>query len=321
MAYASKIYANTLASYNAKFLMDGDRLRRLIDAGYPDALRVLQDYGWGEGLTEITVDSLLAAETEKLVSFVRENSIGGKVNNVLLAPFVFHNAKAAYKGRTANADVSRALYGGFTDVSSAVADKNYSELPDVLADVLEALDEEGETAPLSPRAIDMRITSAMYEYSLMEAKGDKSLTKYVKSEIDLKNLLTLFRLRALGDRKSLPELFIRGGSLDLGEMTKALDGTAEAFNLFYARSEYSDVFAGVEKGAAAITELETGIDEYLYALTLAGRDDFLSKNPFINYFHRALLEIKTVRTVLVCLKNNAEGEIKRRLRAVYDRIG
>lgn len=321
MAYVSKIYANTLASYNAKFLMDGDRLRRLIDAGYPDALRVLQDYGWGDGLSEVTVDSLLAAETEKLVSFVRENSIGERVNNVLLAPFVFHNAKAAYKGRTAGADVSRALYGGFTDVSDAVTEKDYSGLPDVLAEALEALDEESETSALSPRSIDMRITSAMYAYLLAEAKGDKAASKYVKSEIDLKNLLTLFRLRVLGDRKSLPELFIRGGSLDLGEMTKALEASAEAFNLFYARSVYSDVFEGVEKGASAITELETGIDEYLYALTLSGRDDFLSENPFVNYFHRAMLELKTVRTVLVCLKNNAADEIKRRLRAVYDRIG
>ncbi|MBQ7227037.1 MAG: V-type ATPase subunit [Clostridia bacterium] len=319
MAFVSKIYANTLASYNEKYLMDADRLRRLMDCSYPDAIKALMDYGWGDGQATPTQESLLAYETSKLISFVRENAVSDKVRDVLLAEFMFHNAKASYKGRVSGRDVKRALYGGFEDVSEAVMEKEYSALPDILADCLTSLDEKGDVTELSPREIDMAVSRARYEYSLRKARGDRSLTKYVKSEIDLKNLLTLFRCRVMEmEASDFSEMFIEGGSLDESEMVKALTGTAEAFNLFYARCQYYEVFAGVEKGESAITELETGIDNYLYALTLAGREDFTSKNPFINYFYRALIELKTVKTVLVCIKNNAVGEIKRRLRAIYD---
>lgn len=320
MAVVSKIFANTLATQNEKYLMDGDKLRRLIDADYEGALRALRDYGWGENLTDgVTADALLAAETAKLITFVRENSIDGRVERVLLAGFLFHNAKAAYKGRVTGIDVSRALYGGFDDVTKAVTEKEYAVLPDALADCLAGLDERAETAALSPREIDMSITRAMYAYSLASSKGDRALTKYVKSEIDLKNLLTLFRCRMTGQPAgALGDMFIGGGSVDLYDATRALEGNEEYFNLFFERSDYAEVFAEVPKGAEAVTEIETGIDDYLYALTLAGRENFLSRSPFINYFHRALLELKTVKTVLVCIKNGAVGEIKRRLRAIYD---
>lgn len=320
MAFVSKIFSNTLATQNEKYLMDGDKLRRLIDSDYESALRALRDYGWGEGLTDnVTADSLLAAETAKLISFVRENSIDDRVERVLLASFMFHNAKAAYKGRLTGADVSRALYGGFDDVAKAVTEKEYAELPDILADCLTALDEKAETTSLTPREIDMSITRAIYEYSLAAAKGDRTLKKYVTSEIDLKNLLTLFRCRMTGlSAGALESMFIEGGGVNLFDATRALEGNEEYFSQYFARSDYSEIFENVGKGADAVTEIETGIDNYLYALTLAGRENFLSRSPFINYFHRAMLELKTVKTVLVCIKNGAVGEIKRRLRAIYD---
>lgn len=320
MAYVSKIFANTLATQNEKFLMDGDKLRRLLDSDYDGALRALRDYGWGENLTDnVTADALLAAETAKLVSFVRENAIDERVERVLLAPFLFHNAKAAYKGRVTGADVSRALYGGFDDVADAVGQGEYAELPDALADCLTELDELSDTSKLTPRGIDMAITRAMYEYSLASAKGDRALTKYVKSEIDLKNLMTLFRSRLTGlDRAALEDMFIAGGGVNLYDASRALEANEEYFNTFFARSDYSEVFESVGRGADAVAEIETGMDDYLYALTLAGRENFLSRSPFINYFYRAMLELKTVRTVLVCIRNGAAGEIKRRLRAVYD---
>lgn len=316
----SKIYANTLATQNEKYLMDGDKLRRLIDSDYEGALRTLRDYGWGESLTEsVTADALLAAETAKLITFVRENAIDARVERVLLAPFLFHNAKAAYKGRVTGIDVSRALYGGFEDMTKAVTDKEYAELPDALADRLTELDEKAETAPPTPREIDMAVTRAMYAYALASAKGDRMLTKYVRSEIDLKNLMTLFRCRMTGlPDAALSEMFIAGGGVDLFEATRALGAGEEYFNQFFARSDYAEIFENVGRGADAVTEIETGIDDYLYALTLAGRENFLSRSPFINYFHRAMIELKTVKTVLVCIKNGATDEIKRRLRAIYD---
>ena len=45
MAIIGKIFANTLASYEEKDLIDADKLRRLTDATYPEALRLLADFG------------------------------------------------------------------------------------------------------------------------------------------------------------------------------------------------------------------------------------------------------------------------------------
>ncbi|MBR6788570.1 MAG: V-type ATPase subunit [Clostridia bacterium] len=319
MALVSKIYANTLASQNEKYLMDSDRLRRLIDADFSDAIKILQDYGKGDGLSAPSMEMLLSYETAKLVAFVRENAVSERVSNVLLSEFIFHNAKSAYKGRVGGVDVGRALYGGFEDVSEAVMEKEYSSLPDELEDCLVALDEKSEGTILTPREIDVAITKARYAFALKWAKGDKMLTRYVKADIDLKNLMTLLRCRIMElPVKDFSEMFIDGGSLKKDEMERALTASIEAFNLFYASTDYAEVFEGVEKGIEGITDFETHIDDYLYAITLVGKENFTSKSPFINYFYRAFLELKTIKTVLVCLKNDARDEIKRRLRGIYD---
>lgn len=316
MAIIGKIFANTLASYEEKDLIDADKLRRLTDATYPEALRLLADFGWSD---ESGADDILAARTARLLEFVREYAPTDKVRDVLCAEFVFHNAKAAYKGKVSGADVSRALYGGFGYVAQGIENGDYSELPASLAECLETLDEKYLTEKPKAREIEAAITQARYDYLVARSKGERMLSEYVKSELDLKNLMTLYRCRVLGmNRRDFGAMFIRGGSIKESDAARALEGTDEAFYSFFADTEYGELFAAAGEGADALTELETGADDYLYALTLAGRDNFLSDVPFINYFMRALLEIKTVRTVLVCIKNGVTGEIKRRLRAIYD---
>lgn len=316
MAIIGKIFANTLASYEEKDLIDADKLRRLMDATYPEALRLLADFGWSD---EGNADDILAARTARLLDFVREYSPSDKVRDVLCAEFVFHNAAAAYKGKVSGADVSRALYGGFEYVAQGIENGDYSELPEQLAECLEMLDEKYLNERPNPREIESAVTQARYDYLVARSKGERMLAKYVKSELDLKNLMTLYRCRLLGmSRRDLSAMFIRGGSINEGDAARALEGTDEAFSSFFADTAYGDLFAEAGEGAEALAELEKGADDYLYALTLAGRDDFLSDVPFINYFMRALMEIKTVRTVLVCIKNGVTGEIKRRLRAIYD---
>ena len=320
MAYMSKIYANTLASYNEKYLLDEEKLRRLMDSKYSDALKILQDFSWGESLTgEITADSILSAETAKLIEFVQSSSPTEKITDVLLAEFLFNNAKAVFKGKVSGIDVTEALYAGFEYVSDAIESDELAELPDELADCISNLNELGETRTLTPREIDMEIMRARYAYELRRAKGDSRLTKYVKTDIDLKNLMTLFRCRLLSlDKSVMNSMLIKGGSLKSYDLGKALEGSQEVYNLFFARTVYDEIFDKVGDGEQAIAEIEAGIDNYLYSLTLAGRDNFMSDNPFIGYFHRRLLELKTVKTVLVCIKNNAVDEIRKRLRAIYE---
>lgn len=316
MAIIGKIFANTLASYEEKDLLDADKLRRLTDATYPEALRLLADFGWGD---EGGADDILAGRTARLIEFVREYAPSDKVRDVLCAEFVFHNAKAAYKGRVSGADVSRALYGGFGYVEKSVMSGDYSELPAELAECLERLDEKYMTEKPNSREIETEITQARYDYLVKRARGERMLSAYVKSELDLKNLMTLYRCRLLGmGRRELIAMFIKGGSIKQSDALRALEGSDEAFSAFFSDTAYGELFASAGEGADALAELEKGADELLYALTLAGRDNFLSDVPFVNYFVRALLEIKTVRTVLVCIKNGVTGEIKRRMRAIYD---
>ena len=50
MAAGSKIYANAVAKYNEGKLLDGEKLKRVSEASYSDAIKMLYDYGYGEGL-------------------------------------------------------------------------------------------------------------------------------------------------------------------------------------------------------------------------------------------------------------------------------
>lgn len=95
------IYANVVAKYCEGRLLDAEKLRRISEADYFGALRMLYDYGYGEGVPIETADAktLADAETRKLVEFVEEYGYSDRLKRFLLLRYLYNNAKSAVKSR------------------------------------------------------------------------------------------------------------------------------------------------------------------------------------------------------------------------------
>lgn len=95
--YTTKVYANTLAQFNAR-RMDGERLRRLVEAGSVDAaLKMLADSGFPTA--DGTIDGFIVAATDELIEFIEENAASRAAADALTAVFWYNNVKLAYKSR------------------------------------------------------------------------------------------------------------------------------------------------------------------------------------------------------------------------------
>lgn len=319
MGYNSKIYANMLVSLESAKLIDEEKLRRIADASPFDALKILADYGWSDAED---IETLISKETANLLEFINEYCADETVKAMLLTPFIFNNAKAAYKNRLTGSETPEAYYNG-VNITDGAASGDYSALPAEMGAALTKLDESMEaqidqSKKLPPKIIDEALTTAMYAFLKRISKTKKTLAGYTSAQIDMLNIMTFIRAQLLGiDIRSAAESLITGGKIDADALTEAAADGSEALGGFIGDSAYAEVFAGFEDGAQAIADIETRMDNQLYSLTAKGAGGFLGNAPLINYFYKKLAELKTVKMVVLLSAGGKKGEISRRTR-IFD---
>jgi len=286
--------------------MDGERLRRIAEADTVDAaLKMLGDYGYSYAQGG-DVDSFIIAETDALIDFIRENAASKAAIDVLTAPFWYNNVKLAYKSRFAETP-SDAYYRTEFDCAK-IADGDYSDCDRYLTAALETLDAAAEK---NAREIDLGLTRAMYAYIL--SRGTPTLKKYFRAEIDLKNILTAARMRRLGLTRSE---FVDGGHVKIETLEDAV--TAKEFAQCFIGTPYEDSAARLEEsGFKALGRFETEADEFLFYLTDSMCAKMATVEPFLNYYTRARIELKAIKTALVCVKTNSRDEFSARMPMIY----
>ena len=281
--------------------LDAEKLRRIVECKQvSDAFKMLGDYGYAYSEGQ-SVDGFIVGETNRLIEFVTDNAPSEKLKEALLARFKYNNAKLAYKSRFAPVP-GDGYYAVDLDVK-AIADGDYSDADAFLADALTALDEQKCVNPLE---IDLALTRAMYAYVL--SLGLPIIKKYFRAEIDMKNILSFARMQKLnitGDQ------FIQGGRVDVSrfedDFTDYLEQTPYAeYALRMAENDFSDLWK---------SELEA--DDYLLCMTRRDVADYGSLKPFLNYYTETLIELKTVKTALVCIKTDSRDIFYKRIPEIY----
>lgn len=305
MSVTTKVYANMLAvSYGKR--LDSERLRRIVEAkNVAEAFKMLGDYGFNytDGMS---VDGFIVDETNRLIEFVGDVSPSGRLAEALNARFKYNNAKLAYKSRFTEVP-SDGYYATDLDVSKIVKG-DYEDADKYMTAALEELDGAEEK---KPQAIDLCLTRAMYKYVL--SRGGSLVKKYFRAEIDMKNILSAARMKRLnlsGDE------FIDGGKISKQKLEEAVsaDNFAEAFE----HTPYEEYAAEIERGELKeLWRAERDADDYLYFLTSGIVTNYTSFEPFLNYYTEALIELKTVKTALVCIKTNARGSFYERIPKLY----
>ncbi|MDE6294084.1 MAG: V-type ATPase subunit [Clostridiales bacterium] len=301
----TRVFANMSAVYNSGRL-NGERLRRTVESKtVPDAFKVLGDYGYvySEGAS---VDAFIVGETNRLIAFVTEEAASVKIADALTARFKYNNAKLAYKSRF-TAVPEDGYYATDLDVSK-IANGDYSETDRFMSEALAMLDEQNESRP---QAIDLALTRAMYNYILSCPLG--IVKKYARAEIDMKNILSAARMKKLGISG---DQFISGGKIGVDTLVASL--TEQPFSSNFERTLYAEYAERIESNDFAdLWKSEMEADDYLYYLTHRDVAEYSSFTPFLNYYLETLIELKTVKTALVCVKTDSRDLFYKRIPEIY----
>lgn len=287
--------------------MDIERLRRLAEArDLSDAYKMLGDYGYtyAEGAT---IDGFIVAQTNELIDFITENAPSDALKNALLARFVYNNVKLAYKSRVREMPSDGYYAVGFD--STKIADGDYSEADKFMTAALENLDDQKQTQPV---AIDLALTRAMYQCVL--SCGIPIVKRYFRAEIDTKNILSAARMRRL---KMSGDEFISGGRVSIERLTESL--TSDSFaDCFEGTAYYGYAQAIADGDFAELWQAERDADGLLYGLTSRDVTEYASLLPFLKYYHQTLIELKTVKTVLVAVKTGTRDTFYKRIPLIYE---
>lgn len=294
MNASTKIYANMLADTLGGRL-DSERLRRIVEAKtVSDALKMLGDYGYSYR-ADGSIDNFIVAETNELIEFIKDTAADESVSDALIAEYAYNNVKLAYKSRFI--DIADDTYYNVGLDIAKIKHGDYNELDPYLADALYELDSESEQ---KPQVIDLVITRAMYKFAL--SCGVPAVRKYFRTQIDLINILTAARLFRLG--LSGRDEFIDGGTIDGDVLSDAAKGGG--FSHCFMGTKYEEIAERLEKSEfKGLSEFARDSDDYLLAMTDSLIKDMGSYKPFLGYFIQARVELKTIKTALVCIKTDS----------------
>ncbi|MDD4291141.1 MAG: V-type ATPase subunit [Clostridia bacterium] len=317
------LFANSSAAVLSDRLIGEEKLNRLMEASIDDALKLLAEQGYGDGLISTANDfgALIDAEKRKLCSFFKDYMTDEKAVASFLLPFDYLNAKVAMKCKYMKINLPELSDYGLInpkELSEKILADDYGELPAEMSKALGDIDLmffEGDRTPL---AVDVTLDKAMYANirRVVERSKCAALADYYAREADCKNLLMLFRV-AKADKSEdfYKRLLLDGGYVPTEELVKlfGLDADKKAAAL----AKYD--CAAVAKHAAEDGNLiaaEKEARRYTQAAFYNSRHSAETIEPLAVFFLDKTTEIDNVRLILTCLKNNVgRAEIAARLNA------
>lgn len=314
------IFSNTVASLKEYKLLSTEKIRRLLDANFSDAVKMLYDYGYGDGVIAVDnfeVDTIIAKEMRDLFNFTIEYSPNNNVKDFLLNRYIYSNIIALYKAKIGNTDVNPTLFPINVFSADAFNNKDYTQLPLSLGAALTQLDSIEE---ITPNQIDKLLTNALYKSLLANAKKvSKQVTHLIVAEIDLKNIVALLRVKLSGSNETeLNENLLEGGTIKKEVFAELIDADYAMISKNLSAYNYTVITDNLLNGLDVLS-LEKQIDNFLFELVKHNNNNILTTQPFISYFYLKISELKAVKMLLTCLKNNVPlSEIKKRLRGMYE---
>jgi V/A-type H+-transporting ATPase subunit C len=195
--------------------------------------------------------------------------------------------------------------------------ENYSRFPWYLQEAVEAA-VLGYYQEKDIRRIDYEIDRVEAGYDLQKARqiGSVFLESLFGTRVDLTNIRTMLRLKLSEDRNR--ELFLPGGFIETDRLVHCSDIGYEAIApLFYATPYHAVVEAGVSYLTAeqSFLHLERSCQDHMMGFLKTTRIITAGPQPVIAYLLMKENEIRTVRMVLTCKKNQMDTKF------ILDRLG
>ena len=309
-----------------------ERVERAADAANADdVLRVLAETPYAEYLSGLpgpdAYESFLEQEHEKALDLLDTLTEDPPLTELLWCRFDFHNLKVALKEKFGGQDLASAYvrFGRvpIPAIKTAVVEEDLSLLSAGLADAAAPV-LRGFAERKDPKWIDFVLDRTMYERFVATTCSEGNLFFYelVRREIDVINILSLFRTRRSGDeRGQFVEAFLEGGILSRDVFLQMFDEPLEAVPGRFAYTAYrslvEDGWAHLDReGSFAVFE-RAGRETVLEYLRRAKLIAF-GVEPLIAYLYAKENEIRMIRTIMVGKLNHVESNvIKESLPRVY----
>lgn len=319
------IFASARAKAKELNLFTEERLHRMMEAkNIDDAVRLLAEanYGGGANVTAHNFYDVLAEEERLVTEFIREAAPKGMGIECFFMRNDYHNLKVLLKGKYTNADYEEMILPDgnykFAELKEKFENNKLSFVNSYMGEAVQNIEKYFETNGISPRKIDVEVDKAMYKEissELAKKDADKYIKEYFVTSVDAANIGTMFRTITLGQEyKFFEENFIPGGEIDVSSFKECGTDMAKLRKLVES-TKFKPLFVGVEND---LSEFETAKDNYLLKIFSTNKGDMFSVAPIVGYYLGKLNEIKVIRVVLICIKNNVSAEeMKKRVRVLY----
>ncbi|MBC8450846.1 DUF2764 family protein [bacterium] len=312
-------------------LLDRQWIERLLSESAEGALKALADSAYQDAVADVDTPEAIEAGLEKAMSemltTIAAIAPDPELIDLFRERFDYSNLKSFLKASLLKVDSNGT---GVVDgpgtipaatLEAAVRDKDYTMLPGFLADAArdaeEAYRDQGELS-----IVDHTLDSSLWEHSLRTAEASSSefLADYFRTEVDLINIKTFMRMKAMNsDQSDLARAFIPGGSLDLSFFRSALGETIDAFARSIEYGKYGVLTeALVESSPEKRYALELACDNVLIGFVDRAKMTAYGIEPLIAFILHRTIEMKLVRTAIVAKLDGVErSDVEERLRMIH----
>jgi V/A-type H+-transporting ATPase subunit C len=305
-------------------LITGERLDRMAEASDIDELlRIWGETQYADSLSRMgspwEYEAVLEDEMRKTMKLMVELSRDPALTSLFQHRYDFHNMKVALKESYGGEPLDSAYIALGTIPVQRLRDavREEESVGNLLPPLRSALEEVMGAFPETqdPKWIDILLDRATFGTFLEVATREKCpfLHELLQGEIDLINILSLFRIRWVNGEKSFfNEVFLEGGTLSRNFMSSIFEENLDTIPSRFSHTSYVHM---VTEGLTGLQTRES------FTVFEAMKEEFLLKyikgadliafgiEPLIAYLYKKEREIRTVRTIFVGLLNNVPPEI------------
>lgn len=308
-------------------LLTQEKLARVMEAkDAEDALRVLQELGYGSSVSgRASFEQLIENELRETDALLEFLSPSDAFIRIMRAERDYHNLKVLIKlEMKGNGDTAELFPGNISvDVlRHAVAENDYHELPETVAEALSYIDKRFSMVPdVSVIGSELDQAYAKEVSALVAEIGDELVTAYFTAYFDLSNIIAFMRVRAFYGRDAFENAYLTGGSIDKKTFMDAFELSDDNVFAAVAKGVYSRVLgAAIEDyfKTKSLYMFEKAKDDYLLSILKDKRNDMFGIGPLMGYYTGKQREAAAVRMVMTAKQGGIDIDVvQERLKELY----
>ncbi len=301
------LYSATRVRAMERTLFGKPHAERMLEArSMADALKVLQDCGYGDISDTLALEPALSLELTKTYTLIASLISDTSIIDVFRLKYDYHNLKALIKGDALSADNTHMLI----DLGRVPAKKmiemvrmlSFHDMPPVMANAAsEARELLARTS--DPQVSDFFLDHAMFDemVSISQKTGSAFLLGYVLLYIDACNLRALVRTeRTGGDRGLLRHALAAGGSVGVKRILDASSARTSVAELFSPTKlrEAASLAESASDSARPLIDFERAVDNALVSYLSSAKYVAFGEQPLVAYIAAKEAEAVAVRTIV-----------------------